>query len=642
MSDLLDVTLDSVFSEKGELSRVIANYAPRDSQIKMANAIAQAIAREEQLLVEAGTGIGKTFAYLVPAILADKKIIISTGTKNLQDQLFEKDIPALKAVLPVKSSLLKGRANYLCIYRLKQSESEGQFVQKQSVEDLKQLQDWSLSTKTGDKAEVLEVAEDAAIWPMVTSTADNCLGQDCPFYQDCFLVKARRQALQAQVVVVNHHLFFADLALKDDGFGELLPKSEVLIFDEAHQIPDIASTFFSTRFSSNQVLELTRDVEAEYFQSARDLGSLTTLTARLQQALKEMRLAFGLKSTKSAWLPLLKKREMQDAATHLQETLGQLIELLAAVKARSEGLLLCYERGLGLQAILTQLLLPEESDYVYWHETFSKSFRLYMTPIHIAEPFQRLMQAQSGSWIFTSATLTVDNQFDYFQAQLHLDAVKSLQYPSPFDYQHHALMHFPRGLVLPNHPEHTKRFIQQVYPYIKTLNGRTFLLFTSYAAMKIAAEQLGQLTSLPLLVQGSAPKHALITAFKEAGNAILLGTMSFWEGVDVRGPCLSAVMIDKLPFLSPGDPIHQARIDYFNSTGQEAFLHYQLPQAVLALKQGVGRLIRDMADTGVIIIGDPRIYLRDYGKQFLTSLPEMPYTREGEKVEQFIDEFIGN
>ena len=631
------MNIDSVFNDSGELSKVLRGYSPRNNQIEMAKVIEKAIQQKQSVLIEAGTGIGKTLAYLIPAILADKKVIISTGTKNLQDQLYEKDIPALKKFLPVKASLLKGRANYLCLYRLDQAKQTGEFIDRKTVTDLQSVVAWSLHTKTGDKAEVAQVTEDSGVWPYVTSTTENCLNQECPFYNDCFLVKARRQAMQSNLVVVNHHLFFADFSLKEEGFGELLPKTEVVIFDEAHQIPEIASTFFSASFSSKQLVDLAQDVEMERLQHANELKNLAALPGRLEQGIMTMRLAFDLRAEKAVWLPRLQSKAMQVAVKRLQEDLQQLIDLLQGVADRSEGLARCHERAKELLASFNQMIELRHTDQIYWYETFAKSFRLYRTPMTIAEQFQTIMTEQPCSWVFTSATLTMNDRFDHFQVQLNLKDIDCYQFQSPFDYEHHALMYFPRHLVMPNKDNHTPVFVNAVLPFLKQLQGRSFLLFTSYAALEQAAEYLADKIELPLLIQGRAPKQALIQEFQTLGNAILLGTMSFWEGVDVRGQALSAVMIDKLPFLSPGDPVHQARIDYLTQQGEDAFNVYQLPQAVISFKQGIGRLIRGVEDKGIVIIGDPRLFTRNYGKDFLASLPRIPCTREAERVEQFID-----
>lgn len=637
---LSTLDLKALFAADGPLSQHINHYAPRDNQIAMAQAVEQAIDRHSAVLIEAGTGIGKTFAYLVPAILSGKRVIVSTGTKNLQDQLYQKDIPLLKKIIPSHVALLKGRANYLCLYRMKQSAAEGQFAQKQSIADLQKIIKWSTQTKVGDKAEVLNVAEDAAIWPHVTSTGDNCLGQECPFINDCHLVKARRQAMQAKIVIVNHHLFFADSVLKSDQLGELLPEAEVVIIDEAHQLPETATMYFSTTFSSKQLLDLCGDIEREYVQSTKDVAETQSLIAKLRNSVNDVRARFPLSAERSEWLPMRQQSSMHDALERLQEALQIAVNFLQALAERSEGLQQCVERALALKALLAVFIEVDCNKSIYWYETFSKSFRLFMSPITIGEQFTAIMQREQAAWIFTSATLTTNNQFDYFQSQLNLQNINYLQFNGPFSYQQQALAYLPRYMPLPADKQHTEKFMRSMLPLMQQLNGRCFVLFTSYYALDKAAEFLRDNVDLPLLVQGELPKHRLVEEFKAQGNAVLLGTTSFWEGVDVRGQALSAVMIDKLPFSSPGDPLYNARIKHYRSQGQNPFYAYQLPQAILALKQGVGRLIRDTSDYGIIVIADPRFMTRDYGANFLQSLPNMRYTRDPLRVEQFIDEYI--
>ena len=627
-----------ILGKDGALSKAIAGFTPRDSQQKMADAIERAVELDAQLVVEAGTGTGKTFGYLIPIFLAQKKTIISTGTKNLQDQLFFKDIPVIKKIFsfPRKVVLLKGRSNYLCLKRLEQSVEDGRFSSRQQVTQLHIIKEWGASTQTGDVAELNAVPEDAMIWPQVTSTVDNCLNQDCPFYKDCFVVKARQQALSADILVVNHHLFFADLALQEDGFGELLPNAEVVIFDEAHHLPDIASQFFSTTLTGRQLLELARDSETEGAAEAKDMKVIAENAAQLQKATQEMRLAFGLELRRAAWpdpIPYLLEISVQQVKTALE-----LLESTLAVAAvRSKGLESCWKRAIQLIERFDLLTGKTPENTIHWFETYSQSFTLQFTPMIVAEYFKRHLQDRKRAWIFTSATLTVKNQFQLFIDALGLHKALQLQLKSPFDYQKQSILYVPRGLPDPRTVHYTDAVVEAAIPVLEIAQGKTFFLFTSYKAMEYAATLLQQCVTFPLLLQGTMPKQKLIDEFKRLGNAILLGTSSFWYGVDVRGDALSCVIIDKLPFAAPEDPILRARIQMLRKQGIDPFITYQLPNAVLILKQGAGRLIRDNEDRGILMICDPRIVGSRYGDTFLQSLPDMPRTRDLNKIREFYE-----
>jgi ATP-dependent DNA helicase DinG len=621
----------------GLLCRYLEGYTFRPQQLAMAEAVAETLDQGGVLVTEAGTGTGKTFAYLVPALLSGRKVVISTGTKNLQDQLFHRDLPLIRdaLALPAQVALLKGRANYLCIHRMENALLEGRLRSRQAVEHLLDVQGWSGSTESGDIAELSSVPEDAEIWPLVTSTTDNCLGQDCPAYSKCHLVEARRRAQEADLVVINHHLLCADFSLKEEGFGELLPSADCFIVDEAHQLPGTASNFFGLTVSGRQLSELARDTETEYLREAGDMPEVPNRAAALGKAVRDLRLAFGVELRRGSWTELNRERSVGSALDRLREELGRLGSALELIKERGKGLESCSDRCQQLQLELANLCEENEGNDVRWFETFRQSFRLNRTPLDISRLFQTQMERHPASWVFTSATLAVGEDFYHFQDQLGLNGANTARWESPFDYPNQALWYVPRDMPEPRSAEYMDAVLDVVVPVVEASRGRAFLLFTSHRALRIAAEALESRLDFPLLVQGSAPKNELLDRFRRHGDAILLGTASFWEGVDVRGEALSCVVIDKLPFASPGDPVLQARIDALKQRGGNPFMEYQVPQAAIALKQGAGRLIRDEADRGVLVICDPRLLKKGYGHTFLNSMPPMARTRELADVQRF-------
>lgn len=630
---------EAVLKEGGLLSQGLERFSPREAQQKMANAIERAIAVDAQLIIEAGTGTGKTFGYLVPVFLSEKKTLISTGTKNLQDQLFFKDIPIIKKILAssLKVVLLKGRANYLCHHRLEMTRQDGRLISRQQVKELYQVTEWSLATQTGDIAELNQVSEDSGIWSYVTSTTDNCLNQDCAFFKDCFVVKARQQALAADIVVINHHLFFADMAIQDEGFGELLPGADVIIFDEAHHLPEIASLFFSTALTSRQLIELAKDSEMESLEHSKDMQQISDIAMQLQIAVQGMRNALGKEIRRLPW-PTEYPTQLQTSIADIKFMLTQLEAILKIAAVRSKGLENCWRRASKLMERFSLLTGVTPENTIHWYETYLQSFSVQLTPMVIAEYFNRYIQEKNRAWIFTSATLTVGQSFQLFVDTMGLYKALQLHLKSPFDYQKQALLYVPRGLPDPQASHYTESVLQAAIPVIEASRGRTFLLFTSYKALEFAASYLQDKITYPLLLQGSTSKRELIAQFKALGNAVLLGTSSFWYGVDVRGDALSCVIIDKLPFAAPDDPILQARIQMLRKQGNNPFLTYQLPQAVVVLKQGAGRLIRDDEDRGILMICDPRLVANRYGAVFLQSLPDMPRTRELTHVCDFLNE----
>ncbi|HEY5603901.1 MAG TPA: ATP-dependent DNA helicase [Gammaproteobacteria bacterium] len=644
------LSIAQLLGEHGPLQQTIDGFAPRRQQQEMAQAIAEALDVGDVLIAEAGTGTGKTVAYLVPALLSGKKIIISTGTKNLQDQLYFRDLPQVRQALgmPVSTALLKGRANYACLYRIEQKLRDGRYSVQQ-LEQLRAVEAWLQTTKSGDISECGNVTEDAPIWPQVTSTADNCLGGECPNVKDCYVVKARQQAQQADILVINHHLFFADLALRDEGFGEILPGAEGFILDEAHQLADVATQFFGVSLSSRQLLDLAKDALHEVLAEAADEGAIQDKTDQLQKRVKDFRLLLGDTERRAPWQTLEQDERAIDALLDLSASLKGLERLLKNHVSRSAGIEKCWQRTRSQITRVENFLsdsatgvtdgdeaaLLDANQYVRWYETRQRGFMLHMSPASISQTFHEYISAHEAAWIFTSATLAVGNSFEYFASNLGIESAQTRQWDSPFDYHAQSLLYLPAGLPEPNTRHYTQAVVEAAIPVINACEGRTFVLVTSYRALSEVAELLKPAIDYPLLVQGSQPRTELLNQFRTLGNAVLVGTSSFWEGVDVKGSALSCVIIDKLPFAPPDEPLLQARIQSMRERGQNPFFDYQIPEAVINLKQGAGRLIRDVHDRGVLMLCDPRLRSKAYGKIFLKNLPRMTVTGELDAVENF-------
>nr|WP_238400791.1 ATP-dependent DNA helicase [Alloalcanivorax marinus] len=604
----------------------------------MADAVAEAIRARGTLLVEAQTGTGKTLAYLLPALLSDGPTLVSTGTKSLQDQLFFKDLPVvLKALgLPRKAALLKGRANYLCPYRLELHQEEARFLTRETAEQLQVVAHWAGRTRTGDIAELKQLPEDAPVWPWVTSTADNCLGTECPKYSECPLMNARKEAQEADLVVVNHHLFFADAALRGEGVSELLPSANTVIFDEAHQLPEVAATFFGDSLSTRQIQELGRDALSEAAHSALDLAALNQHISALDKAGQDLRLSLGEQERRAPWSEVAELPAVREAGEALLDALIDLNDFLEPEARASRGLESCARRASEHVLTLKSILDANGPNRVYWFETFRRTVVLHSTPLSVAGQLRAQRDKHPCTWILTSATLSVAGRFEHLQKRLGLDEADTLSLESPFDFKRQAVFYVPENLPAPSSPDYTASLTRAMIPVIRAAEGRTFFLFTSHRALREAAALLREAKlEYPLLVQGEAGRRELLDEFRRLGNAVLLGTSSFWEGIDVRGEALSCVIIDKLPFGSPGDPVAAARIEHINANGGNAFRDYQLPQAVLALRQGAGRLIRDPNDHGLLVVGDPRLVTKGYGRLFLDSLPGMTRTRKAEVVQRF-------
>ncbi|EXJ01142.1 ATP-dependent DNA helicase [Burkholderia pseudomallei] len=710
------VELDAIFGEGGLFARALDNYRPRASQIDMARAVAAAMeasgklmpepeifetrkrpARRMQdgaaagrddacaappgdesadsgdntLIVEAGTGTGKTYAYLVPAMLWGGKVIVSTGTKHLQDQLFQRDIPTVRDALavPVTVAMLKGRANYLCHYYLQRTADNGRLPSRQDTAYLQDILRFAKITRSGDKAELASVPETSPVWSMVTSTRDNCLGQECPHYKDCFVMQARREAQQADIVVVNHHLFFADIMLRDTGMAELLPSANTIIFDEAHQLPETATLFFGETLSTTQLLELARDAVAEGLAHARDAVEWVKLGGALERASRDVRLAFaddGIVRMSLAQLgdghPLFGALDALDAA------LDALSTALAGQAERAESIAACQRRARELQDLLAGWVAPgardgaadaadaadakpaaqtgehgDPAEKVRWVEVFAHTVQLHETPLSVAPIFAKQRAGVPRAWIFTSATLSVRGDFTHYAAQMGLSSRRSMTLPSPFDYQAQGLLYVPRNLPQPSSPAFTDAVFDAALPAIEASGGGVFVLCTTLRAVDRIAMKLRDTIdargwSTPLLVQGDASRTELLDRFRAYGNAILVGSQSFWEGVDVRGDALSLVVIDKLPFAPPDDPVLAARLDALTKKGLSPFAAHQLPQAVITLKQGAGRLIRAETDRGVLMICDTRLVDKPYGRRIWQSLPPFKRTREIDVVREFFAE----
>jgi len=620
----------------GPLAATLPDFAPRPSQQELATRIEQALEHPSIFIAESGTGTGKTFAYLVPALRSGRKVLISTGTRNLQDQLFTRDVPRVRDALgvPVACALLKGRGNYLCLHRLERAVAEARLASRAEAADLRAIGDWSRRTRSGDVAELAEVPEDSTLWPQVTSTADNCLGAKCDRYDDCFVNRARREALAAEVLVVNHHLFFADLALREDGFGQLLPGVDAVIFDEAHQLPEVATNFFGVTLSGSQLLGLARDAAAEEVKEKSGVPGIAASAARLEKASADFRLALGREPRRDPWHRLESSPGFHPGLLGLRAALGDLGRLLLAAGAKGAGLAKCSDRAAELLDRLELVADRQPAEFVTWIETSTHGFVVRLTPLDIAPLFRPFLD-ENKSWIFTSATLAVGGRFDHFQGQLGIEAADCARWESPFDYAHQALLYLPDGLPEPAAPDYTERVLEAALPVLAASRGRAFLLFTSHRALRLAADWLPSRITHPLFVQGSAPRAELLERFRGSGDGVLLGTASFWEGVDVRGEALSCVIIDKLPFAAPDDPVLAARAAALEASGRSPFREMQLPAAVLALKQGAGRLIRDETDRGVLMICDPRLLTKGYGKTFLASLPPMPRTPRLSDVQAF-------
>jgi ATP-dependent DNA helicase DinG len=636
---MVDVAMSELFGANGALAKSFSGFQSRVGQIEMAEQVESAIQKGQVLVMEAGTGTGKTLAYLVPAILSGKKTLISTATKTLQDQLFKKDLPAVRKALgkPLRVALLKGRSNYLCLYRV---ENHLGFKGGMGLLDARQLDTirrWSKVTRTGDIAEVHDVPEQSPLWAQATSTVDNCLGSECPKSNDCFMLRARSLAREADLLVVNHHLLWADWTIRQEGQGGLFKEMDAIVVDEAHQFQESAAQFLGVRLSSRQLKEWVSDLAIEQGREAPDVGEILEKAALLERRVDDFRRCLGADELRQPLQSLLERPDVVVALTALQDQLHELKQALEPLTVRGKGLEACHQRIIDLLMRLHNVLDQTAPGHVIWFETRKSGFSLNRTPIDIAKEFQSFQKERPTAWVFTSATLTVDGDFTHFHRELGITQSVSKSWESPFDYPNNSLLYLPQGLPDPSDRQYVDAMITAAIPVLKASAGRAFLLFTSHQALGQAARLIERHLDYPLFIQGQQPKSLLLEAFKRSDHGVLLGTSTFWEGVDVQGSALSCVIIDKLPFASPGDPVLSAKIAHLRAQGQNPFMSYQLPQAIIMLKQGVGRLIRDHTDRGVLMLCDPRLLSKPYGRRFIDSLPPIPRSSDIGDIERFFE-----
>ncbi|CAD2223584.1 Probable ATP-dependent DNA helicase YoaA [Pseudoalteromonas sp. 3J6] len=630
--------IKQLFSATGPLALSIDGYTPRQPQIDMAVAVDDALKTRAQLVVEAGTGTGKTFAYLAPALKSKGKTIISTGSKALQEQLYHRDLPVLVKALGAakKTALLKGRANYLCTYRLTQHVAHVPTDDPDVMHQLAMVAKFASETHSGDLADCIGIEEDAKVLPYVSSTADNCLGKECPDFQECYIRKARLKAADADVVVINHHLFFADMAVKESGFAELMPNADAYIFDEAHQLSEIASDYFGETMSTKKLVDLINDLRAIYRAEIPDMLQLGKSLNKLETSVADLRLQFGVDGSRGDWREKLSNKLICSALHRVISDLEFVYQVLKLCLERSDKIEHPFERVLAFKGQLERVFDTAQTGFSYWYETTRRYLTINITPLNVSAKFALMMKESGAGFVFTSATLSVDNELSHFNASLGLKPKQSMMVDSPFDYANQALLCLPRYLPQSHEDNMPHAIVKLTLELIKSAKGRCFVLFTSYRMMHLVAEGLTTQMDYPVYMQGQMSKRIILEKFTRHGNAVLLGTASFWEGVDVRGSTLSCVIIDKLPFAAPDDPLLQAKMQDCQMQGKDPFAHIQLPQAVIALKQGVGRLIRDNKDKGVLVICDNRLVTRQYGQVFLKSLPPMRRTRSLEDANTFL------
>lgn len=659
MSVLVDRSVEAL-GDRGALAEALQGFVPREAQQRLSAAIADTITDTGMLLAEAGTGTGKTYAYLVPALLSGRKTIISTGTRALQDQLYHRDLPRVRDALGIghKSALLKGRANYLCRYRLEQAKGEPKFSSKEQVSQFQRIVTWSGRTRFGDLAELEDMPEDSPLYPLVTSTNENCLGNECPFWGECFVVQARQRAQAADIVVVNHHLLLADLALKQEGFGEILPGAQTFVVDEAHQLPELAAQFFGEGLGARLLVELARDVIGECRETPGALAALQAPAQQLEHVTRYLRAAMDNLPIRGTRDRALHEPTVESAFDALGDALRTLIEAIAPWRETGPGLDAAHARAVEAEArlsrwcdawnrdhtdpdeVLDERIPDPGDDNVYWYELTPRGFRLQRTPLDVSGPLRRHREQSRAAWVFTSATLAVGGEFTHLSKRLGLWEPETRLEPGPFDWPRQALLYMPKMMPEPSAFGFTEAVLEAVLPVLRASQGRAFLLFASHRALRESARLLRERSDIPwpLFVQGEAPRGQLLQQFRDSGHGVLLGTASFREGVDVAGDALSVVVIDKLPFAAPDDPVFEARLDAVRRSGGNPFRDEQLPQAVIALKQGAGRLIRTINDRGVLVLCDPRLHGKSYGRMFLDSLPPMPRTRDVSDVEAFFEQ----
>ena len=638
-----ELIIEEFFKSSGPLSLIVSNFHERQEQVDMAKIVNEAIEEKKSLIVEAGTGVGKTFAYLAPALMNGGKVVISTATKNLQEQLFLKDIPTIRDALkiPIDIKILKGRSSYICHLRMENALVEGQFLNKEDakyIHEIKKITDHSI---TGEISEFHNIPESSSIWPFVTSTKENCLGQDCEFYKNCFVVKARKEAITSEVVIVNHHLFFADFVLKDAELSEILPKADIVIFDEAHKVPEVASIFFGENVSTNQIIYLIQDMQKILSNQVKDKQKLVELAKLIVDKTNYLGSLFDSRNQRIGIEKIDNLNLFKEKIIDLTSELIKLCEFFGAYSDQDNDFKRLLERSEEIVLKLTRWVQETNQNNVHWIEIFSKAIQFNITPISIADNFKKFQDNSETAWIFTSATLAVNSNFSHFQSLMGLEDEKTKLLKSPFNYSKNAYLYVPKDMPETSSRLFNNHLVSQVYPLLIASKGRAFILSTSIRSMNEITSLLKDEfekhdISYPILTQGTGSKTKLLDQFKDHGNAVLIGSLSFWEGVDVRGSDLSLVIIDKLPFQSPGDPIFESKINMLSAKGINAFITFQLPKAIISFKQGAGRLIRDELDKGVLMICDQRIISKPYGKKFWRSLPDFKRTREKIDVIEFL------
>jgi ATP-dependent DNA helicase DinG len=703
---MLDLEISEFFAEDGPLAKALPGYRMRSAQVGLAEAIERAIASRSTLVAEAGTGIGKTWAYLVPAFLGGGKVLISTGTRTLQDQLFARDLPRVRAALavPVSAALLKGRGNYLCHYHLDRLGGDDRALKSRAeISQLRHIQKFAVHTKTGDRADLAQVPEDADIWQRVTSTRENCLGQECPRIRDCFVVKARRHAQEADVVVVNHALFMADLVLREEGVTDLLPEADTVIFDEAHQLPDTATRFLGSSLSTHQFLDFGRAAEVAGLAYAREATNWGEASRKLEHAARELRLSCAaiekMPGRKATFEAMPDAEEFDQALAALNDTVTMVTRCLTQVAEKHPDLAACarqggdilvrlkrwstpgrdgVERPVGDDALLADwasqaaasvpvlpgaaaaeappvgaLPIPDTGaalplwtgPAVRWVEHGLHHVRLHSAPLSVAKAFSKYRKP-GQAWVLTSATLSVHGDFGHFTRQLGLEEATTGHWESPFDYGTQGLLFVPKGLPEPQAPQYAERFVETLMPLLRASPGGALVLCTTLRAVDRFASLLAdefdrEGLEWPLLRQGEGTRRDLLDRFRTLSHPVLVGSASFWEGIDLPGEVLTLVAIDKLPFAPPDDPVIEARLRECRNRGGNPFAEYQLPEAAIALKQGAGRLIRTMSDWGVLMVGDVRLVEKTYGKRLWRGLPPFARTRELNEALAFLTRKAG-
>jgi len=640
--------LEQILGPNGPIAANHPLYEYRPGQIRMAQAVTDAIACNHHLCVEAGTGTGKTLAYLLPVIFSNKRVVISTATKNLQEQLFSKDIPFLEKALNLKFSVcyMKGRSNYLCWNKLEEVEGGTYLFSPQDPKYLKLIKKWAQRTATGDRAELAELPEDILLWHHLDAARETCTGQKCRNFDSCFITRVRQQALESDIIIVNHHLFFADLALRQGDFGSVLPDYSTLVFDEAHELEDVATQYFGVMVSNYRIEELARDADRVLNESGSSSAFLSSQIAKLMERSKEFFTRFQGREGRYALQPFGSEAGIRrglygvdlliDSYRALQTQLEVIRTSLNNLSVQSDSIDALVRRSQELELDLTEILESDSKDHVFWCEVRGRGIFLWASPINISGIMEDRLFARVNSAILTSATLSTGGNFVFAKSRLGIEDADELIIPSHFDFQNQSILYVPKNIPEPREDGWLRHACKELETILEASKGRAFLLFTSYSQMEQVYQSLRSRLRFPMLIQGEKSKSALLESFRNTPNAVLFATSSFWQGVDVQGEQLSCVVIDKLPFSVPSDPVVAARIAQINESGGNAFYDYQVPTATILLKQGMGRLIRSKTDRGILVLLDKRILTKSYGRFFLRSLPPAPVTNDSKQICNFL------